>query len=100
MKLLTAILLFLVLLLTGCSVPKQVSPGEFEERYGEVGQAATMRHVTYLGRQDGRAFIRISTMSRVSRKWSDHLIVVDLDALDPAFRDSLPDHEYKPRTSP
>jgi len=46
---------------------------------------------TYLGLRDGRAFIRVSSMSTISqKKWSDRVIYVELSELDPTFRDSLP----------
>lgn len=49
----------------------------------------------YLGQRDGRTFIRVSAMSTVSGKWSDHIIFVELTELEPAFRDSLPKTEMK-----
>lgn len=52
-----------------------------------------METVQYLGQRDGRAFLRIRSMSGVSRKWSDHVIYVELAELEPAFRDSLPTTE-------
>jgi hypothetical protein len=52
-----------------------------------------MQTVHYLGQRDGRAFIRVRSMSVVSRKWSDHVIYVNLSELEPAFRDALPKTE-------
>ena len=88
MKILAAI--FLVAFLCGCSGPERVSPKEFEKQYAWVGQLQTMQNVTYLGQRGGRAYIKISSMSVISREWSDHVIYVELANLDPAFRDILP----------
>jgi outer membrane biogenesis lipoprotein LolB len=87
--------LLLVLLLCGCTGPERVSPAEFKRQYAWVGQAQTVKDVQYLGQRDGRAYIKISSMSTVSRKWSDHIIYVELAKLDSAFRDSLPKTEMK-----
>lgn len=65
-------------------------------QYGWVGQAQDMHDVAYLGQRDGRAFIRVSSMSTVSqKKWSDRVIYVELSELDPEFRESLPKTEMK-----
>lgn len=93
MKLLTPLLL--ALLLCGCSGPKRVTPAEFKKQYAEVGMPQSMHSVTYLGHRDGRAYIKRSSMSTVSRKWSDHVIYVELTELDATFRDSLPKTEMK-----
>ncbi len=55
----------------------------------------SMHSVTYLGRRDGRAYLKRSSMSTVSGKWSDHVIYVELAELDATFRDSLPKTEMK-----
>jgi hypothetical protein len=93
MKLLMVLLL--VLLLCGCTGPEHVSPTEFKKQYAWVGQPQTMHDVAYLGRRDGRAFIRLRSMSTINKKWSDHVIYVELAELEPAFRDSLPKTEMK-----
>src|SRR5689334_2414037 len=80
----------LALLLSGCSGPEHVSPAEFKRQYAWVGQAQTVREVTYLGQREGRAYLKVSSMSTVSRKWSEHIIYVELSELDAPFRDSLP----------
>lgn len=85
----------LAVLLCGCSGSEHVSPAEFKKQYGWVGQAQTIQHVTYLGQRKGRAYIKVSSMSPVSRKWSDRIIYVELAELDAAFRDSLPKTEMK-----
>ncbi len=88
-------LLLLVVLLCGCTGPERVSPTEFKKQYGWVGQPQTMHDVAYLGQRDGRAFIRVSSMSTVSQKWSDHIIYIELSELDAASRDALPKTEFK-----
>ena len=85
--------LFLALFLCACTGPEHVSPAEFKKQHAWVGQPQTMHHVEYLGRRDGRAFIRVSSMSTVGKKWSDRVIYVELAELDAAFRDSLPKTE-------
>jgi len=83
--------LLLALLLCACSGPQHVSPAEFESQYAWAGKAQTVRNVTYLGQQDGRAFLRVSSMSSVDKtQWSDRVIYVELAELEPAFRDALP----------
>lgn len=49
-----------------------------------------MQTTAYLGQREGRAFLQVSSMSTVSRKWSDEIIYVELAELEPAFRNSLP----------
>src|SRR5262245_59328265 len=93
MRLLVALLLACAL--CGCSGPDHVSATEFKGQYGWVGQPQSMHAVTYLGQRDGRAFIRVSSMSAVSQKWSDRVIYVELSELDPEFRSSLPKTEMK-----
>ena len=93
MKRLTPLLF--ALLLCGCSGPECVTPSEFKKQYAEVGMPQSMHSVTYLGRRDGRAYLKRSSMSTVSGKWSDHVIYVELAELDATFRDSLPKTEMK-----
>ncbi len=93
MKLLAPLLL--ASFLSGCTGPEHVSPAKFKTQYASVGRAGTMQTTDYLGQQGERAFIRVSSMSTVSRKWSDHVIYVELAELEPAFRDSLPKTEMK-----
>ena len=87
--------LLLALFLCGCTGPKHVSPAKFKRQYAAAGQAGTMQTAAYLGQRDGRAFIQVSSMSTVSRKWSDEVIYVELAELESAFRDSLPKTEMK-----
>lgn len=80
----------LAFLLSGCSDPEHVSPAEFKRQYAWVGQAQTVREVSYLGQRQGRAYLKVSSMATLSRKWSEHIIYVELAELDAAFRESLP----------
>jgi hypothetical protein len=89
--------LLLALLLGSCTGSEHVSPAEFKKQYASVGQPQTMQDVTYLGRRDGRAFLRLRSMSMVSKKWSDEVIYVELAELEAAFRDALPKTEMKDR---
>ncbi len=83
--------ILLATLLCGCAEPDHVSATEFKKQFAIVGQPETMHTSTYLGLRDGRAFIRVSSMSTISqKKWSDRVIYVELSELDPTFRDSLP----------
>lgn len=93
MKRLAALLI--ALFLCSCTGPKHVSVAEFKKQHATIGMAQTMKNVTYLGTKDGRAYIKISSMSLATKKWSDELIYVELAELDPAFRDALPKKEMK-----
>jgi hypothetical protein len=81
--------------LLGGVIPKRVTPAEFQEEYASVGMLQTMHHVTYLGRRDGRAYIKHSSKSVLSGKWSDRVVYVELAELGAKFRESLPKTEMK-----
>jgi hypothetical protein len=87
-------LLLLGLLSGGCSGPDHVSSAEFKKQYGWVGRPQTMHEVAYLGQRDGLAFIRVSSMRKVQRTWSDRIIYVELSELDATFRGTLPKTEF------
>lgn len=85
------------LLLGGCAEQqvsgikaRHISPMEFTSRYHSVDQAGTMMATSYAGESDGRAFLRVGSMSTLSRKWNDQWYYVQLTELEPAFRSSLP----------
>lgn len=82
--------LLILLLLPGCTGPKRVSAAEFKRRYARVGLVETLHTHTYLGQNDGRAYIRARSMSLLSHNSSEKIIYAELRKLDPAFRDSLP----------
>lgn len=82
--------LLLTFLLCSCAGPKRVSTAEFKRQYAWVGQPQTMHDVAYLGHCEGRAYLRVRSMSTINKnKWSDKVIYVELSALDPGFRDAL-----------
>lgn len=76
--------------LCGCNGVTHVSATEFERRFAWVDQPQSMETVTYLGQDNGRAFIRLRSMSTIGEKWSDRVIYVELAELDSRFRDLLP----------
>ena len=88
MKQLTPLLL--ALLLCACSEPEHVSPAKFKSEYEWVGKAQSVKKDEYLGQREGRVFLRVGSLSPITGKWSDHVLYVRLDELEPAFRDSLP----------
>ncbi len=90
-----SIAVFAALVLGGCTGPEHVSSAEFKIQYVSVGQAQSVRNVTYLGRRDGRAFIQVSTRYPLNVGWSDHVVYVELAELEPEFLDALPDTEWK-----
>jgi hypothetical protein len=89
--------LLLLLLLCGCAgEPEHVSPTEFKHEYEWVGKAQSVRAVNYLGQRDGKAFLRVRSMSMTNqKKWKNHVIYVELSELEPALRASLPTAERK-----
>lgn len=88
------IIVLFTLALLGCTEPEHVSPAAFKSEYAMIEQLQTMKSVTYLGQKDGKAFIRISTMSRYDqKKWNDKIIYVALSELDADFVKALPTTE-------
>jgi hypothetical protein len=76
--------------------PKRVLPAKFKSEYAEVGMPQDMHVVTYLGQREGRAYInRRSKSFLFQKKWSDHVIFVELAELDESFRNALPRKELK-----
>ena len=90
MRMKIAAFILSALLLAGCSEPERVSAAEFKKLFTEVGVPQTVRHVTYLGERDGRCYIKISSISPLSKTWSEHIVYVEVGELDVAFRSSLP----------
>jgi hypothetical protein len=86
-------------LLTGCASqsaePSHILAREFESQY-RLGHMQTMKDAEYLGQKDGRAYLRIKSMSLTdSKKWTEQLVYVELSELDKTFREQLPAKEYK-----
>jgi hypothetical protein len=87
--------MILFALVVGCAGPKQVSSTQFSEQYRWVGVPQTMRQVVYLGQREGKAFLRLRAINILSGNWSDRIIFVELKELEPEFRDTLPEREFK-----
>lgn len=81
--------------LCGCTGPKHVSSAEFQRQYYWVGKPQTMGDVAYLGQQDGKAFLKVRSMSTLGQKYSERIIFVELNQLEPVFRDELPKTQMK-----
>lgn len=97
MKKWIVILSVLTITLIGCSEPERVSASEFKQQYSAINKLETMKSAEYLGQKDGKAFIRISTMSMYdSKKWSDKIIYVELSELDTEFIAVLPEKPLSP----
>jgi hypothetical protein len=69
---------------------KKVTTAEFKEQYAWVGKAQTVHVVSYLGQQDGKAYISKKSRSGLTGKWSETILYTPLEDLDAAFRASLP----------
>ncbi|NWJ42607.1 MAG: hypothetical protein HXX12_16720 [Geothrix sp.] len=78
------------LILIACADAKHVSSDEFMAQYKWVGQPQSVKAISYLGQKDGKAFLKISSMSAVTQKWSDQVIFTELSELPQAFRNTLP----------
>lgn len=86
------LILITTLQLCGCAGPEHVSPAEFKRQYAWVGQAQSMHEVCYLGERDGRAYLRVRSMTTANQgKWSERVIFIGLEELDPTFRKTLPE---------
>jgi len=86
-------------LMIGCASrsagPSHISVQEFESQY-KLGHMQTMKDAEYLGQLDGRAYLRIRSMSLTdSKQWSEQIVFVKLSDLDKQFRDALPPKEYR-----
>ncbi|MFZ2634617.1 MAG: hypothetical protein WA081_01625 [Desulfosalsimonadaceae bacterium] len=86
-------------LMIGCATRNAETPHisvkEFESQY-RLGHNQTMKDTEYLGQNDGRAYLRIRSMSLTDpKKWSEQIVYVDLSELDKPFRDTLPPKEFE-----
>ena len=83
-------LIVLMILLVGCNEANKISTSEFKRQY-ELGNMQTMKSAEYLGQKDGKAFMKIKTMSSLdSKKWSEEIVYAELNELDDKFKESLP----------
>ena len=79
------------------SEPKmeKVSVAEFKEQYANTKIVHSVHEITYLGHKDGNASIRVRSMLNASSllpgksRWSERIIYVPLQDLDPEFRAEL-----------
>lgn len=83
-------LLSLIVLVGGCSAPRRMSAKAFQEKYAAIEVVGTISETAYLGQREGKAFLRVSRMNLLSQRWTTQDYYVDLDALDPEFRKTLP----------
>ena len=75
--------------------PSHISVREFESQF-KLGHMQTMMDTEYLGQSDGRAYLRIRSMSFTdSKQWSEQIAYVTLAELDKPFRDALPAKVYQ-----
>lgn len=75
-----AMLILVTVSLSGCKDPEAVSATEFQamlERNPE-----SMRHTEFMGVKDGKAYLKVSTMSSYNqKKWADELYSTDASKL-------------------
>jgi uncharacterized lipoprotein YajG len=75
-----AIFTLITAFLSGCKEPESISATEFQamlERNPE-----SMRHTEFLGVKDGKAFLKVSTMSSYNQeKWTDEIFSTDASKL-------------------
>ena len=76
------------------TMPAHISAREFESQY-QLGHHQTLKDADYLGQSDGRAYLRLKSMSLINpHHWSERIVYVNLDELDKTFRDALPPTKY------
>jgi len=75
----------MLMFLSGCNEPKQVSGTDFKREY-ELRSNQTMVSSEYLGEKDGKVFLRRKTMSLVKKnKWNEEIWFTGTNNLDTAF---------------
>jgi hypothetical protein len=73
----------------------RISAKDFELQY-RLGAMQSMMNSEYLGQKDGRAYLRVKTMSLLDpKKWSERIAYVDMAELDPPLRAALPPKKYE-----
>ena len=76
----SAMVIGLMLILAGCRAPRELSAEEFMALHAR--NAETMRHSEFMGVQNGKAVLKVSTMSLVNRqKWKTSYFVTDVEKL-------------------
>lgn len=85
-----SVLAVLLVLAAGCDQERRIAGAEFRRQY-ELGDMQTMRTAEYLGQREGRAYLRLRTMSTVARdKWREEVVWADVKELAPDFAERLP----------
>ena len=69
---------------------RRSTPADFKRRYARVGMPESMHSTTFLGQENGNAFLREQHMSLFSKEWSSQVYYVPLAELDEPFRATLP----------
>jgi len=81
--------IMMLMFLSGCNEPKQVSGTDFKREY-ELRNNQTMVSSEYLGEKDGKVFLRRKTMSLVNKdKWNEEIWFTGTNNLDAAFLAAL-----------
>jgi len=66
--------------LAGCNEPKKVSATEFQ--FLLARNPESMRHAEFAGVKNGKAYLKVSSMSTLSReKWTAEYFVTDVNQL-------------------
>ena len=90
MKHTAKVFVLLLGLMLGCDKEEHISGADFQRQY-ELNNMQTVQWADYLGQKDGKAYLRIKTMSSVATdKWRERIVCADVGELDPAFARKLP----------
>ena len=76
------IFLLTILFFCGCSNESHVSEKVFIENYENINVQHTMKSVSYIGIKNNKAYLKVSTMSMINRRWSDEIIYINLSELN------------------
>ncbi|KAF0145535.1 MAG: hypothetical protein FD156_816 [Nitrospirae bacterium] len=75
--------------LIGCNDPEKVSGKEFKRQY-ELNYIQTLQLSEYIGQHEGKAYMKIKTMSSVGSGYSkERIIFTEIDNLDSEFKNKL-----------
>ena len=90
MRTIAAAFLTVIALTAGnCTEAQRLDGREFQRQY-ELRDGQTMHVGEYLGQRQGRAYMRIKTMSTLfPEHWDEKLVFADLTDLDPDFKKLL-----------
>ncbi len=66
--------------MTGCDEAKDVSASEFQAMLARNPES--MRHTEFVGVKEGKAYLKVSTMSTINpKKWTEEYFLTDVDQL-------------------